>query len=382
MLYLGEFLSPQNSISDGQDRLTKYFYFRPDLYENPDADLENIFIIKNMAEFPKRLDPLEENNLYVVDTIEVSKRISDEEPGVKNVSYIVTATYDLKENIDNRESGTSASAEADVQVDENEELVNSILPWKQRAEITWTPTEVVVPFNKGYNPDSSDTDTMYNVVNSAGNRLLADTQRYRFEISFVKNYAKNTTFATVMEPYLNLEAFKFAEKSLGGMPTFPSGTLLMLPPSITKQYIELEVPDEDSEDEGKTKKVLSGYYNTSVKLIYDPQGWDKELLDIGTMAKFNGNTQAEQIYMLTVSDENGTVQSGYPKYTNFAECLKAQAEALDTNASVAAEAITEPLPLDGAGRIYSAAIADPFRYPYKVRKFRQYKFKSFTEFPW
>jgi hypothetical protein len=39
MQYLGEFLSPTNSISQDQDKLVKYFYFRPDKYENPEADL-------------------------------------------------------------------------------------------------------------------------------------------------------------------------------------------------------------------------------------------------------------------------------------------------------------------------------------------------------
>ena len=73
------FLSPTNSIGIDEDRLVKYFYFRPDNYEDPDADLENIFIIKSLEQFPKRYDLLAENNAYAVDTIEVSKRISDEE---------------------------------------------------------------------------------------------------------------------------------------------------------------------------------------------------------------------------------------------------------------------------------------------------------------
>lgn len=103
MQYLGDFLSPSNSIGLGEDKLVKYFYFRPDKYEDPTADLENIFIIKAMEEFPQRYDLLAENNLYAVDTIEVSKKISDDEMGVEAVSYIVTAHYDLLTNIQARE---------------------------------------------------------------------------------------------------------------------------------------------------------------------------------------------------------------------------------------------------------------------------------------
>ena len=103
MQYLGEFLSPNNSIAQDQDKLIKYFYFRPDKYDDPDADLENIFIIKAMEEFPKRLDKLAENEEYAIESIEVSKKLGDDEIGVQDVSYVVTATYDLLENINKRE---------------------------------------------------------------------------------------------------------------------------------------------------------------------------------------------------------------------------------------------------------------------------------------
>jgi hypothetical protein len=39
MQYLGEYLLPTNSISKDTDKLTKLFYFRPDKYDNPDADI-------------------------------------------------------------------------------------------------------------------------------------------------------------------------------------------------------------------------------------------------------------------------------------------------------------------------------------------------------
>ena len=124
MQYLGEYLAPVNSIALDSDTLTKYFYFRPDMYDNPDADLENIFIIKNMQQFPKRYDLLSENNLYAVDTIEVNKKVTEEEGDAnKKVSYVVVASYDLLENIRSRENqnsgGDSANADAEINVDKN-----------------------------------------------------------------------------------------------------------------------------------------------------------------------------------------------------------------------------------------------------------------------
>ena len=197
MQYLGEFLSPTNNISQGQDQLTKYFYFRPDKYDNPDADLENIFIIKAMPQFPKRLDRLSENNAYAVDSIQVSKKVEDDSSSIKEVSYVVTATYDLWENIDKRdaqvdenESNTEINNSYDVDEDGNQ--VNSTTPpWKMKATWNFQPIEVVLPFTKAYNYTSGaerwsgrDVD----VVNGARDVLLAETQRYQLEIIFIVEY--------------------------------------------------------------------------------------------------------------------------------------------------------------------------------------------------
>lgn len=155
MQYLGDFLSPSNSIGLDEDKLVKYFYFRPDKYEDPTADLENIFIIKAMEQFPKRYDLLSENNLYAVDTIEVSKKISDDEMGVKAVSYIVTANYDLLTNIRAREDsgGTDSGDTGDTkpELDEDGNLKTPATPpWKNPAKWSWQGTTVVVPFTKAY----------------------------------------------------------------------------------------------------------------------------------------------------------------------------------------------------------------------------------------
>lgn len=302
MQYLGEFLSPTNSISQDQDKLTKYFYFRPDKYENPDADLQNIFIIKNMAQFPNRKDLLSENALYAVDNIEVSKRLSDEQSGVVNVSYVVTATYDLLTNIQKRESGSSggggSSSSTNVELDEDgNKVTKETPPWKLRAKVSWQPIALNVAFTKAWNNGQRTT----NVVNTAGNRIIAQTQRYQMEITYIKSYLDTfpnlSNFDSTLQPYVNAANcqwdFIFNNK------LFPANTLLILPPSCQLEYWQ------QTDNQGNV--TYTPYYTYTVKMIYDPQNWDKKLLNMGNRANFGNGLRNETIYQLTVTKEDGTI---------------------------------------------------------------------------
>lgn len=371
MQYLGEFLSPQNTISLDQDQMVKYFYFRPDSYDDPNADVENIFIIKSMEEFPKRYDLLSENNLYAVDSIEVSKRLSDEDTSVNNVSYVVKATYDLLINIQNRESGgssgSSASAEADVDID-GDPVTNETPPWKLRGTWSFTPTEVVVPFTKGWN--STFTNQNVNIVNSAGDMINAETKRYQFEIVYTKNLSSaNTAFDNVMAPIVNNSAF---DLYFDGRPPFPSGTLLMLPPTSTLQY------HQTTNTSGEVE--YTPYFTYTVRIIYDNKGWKKNLLNTGIRAKFSSNGISEQIYMLTISSPNGVILDGYPQYVSFSAALQQQAASQQTGNIVSVEAVTEPLPLTSTGAIDMNVINDPVNNTIVELNFDQYKMQSFSGF--
>ena len=239
MEFLGEFLSPNNSIAQDQDKLTKYFYFRPDKYDNPDADLENIFIIREMDEFPKRLDKLAENEAYAIESIEVSKRVSDDQVGVQDVSYVVTATYDLLENIKKREDqgggGSSSSSDTSSEkVDENGNGVTSeTKPWEYRAKWNFQPLEVAVPFKKAYGVNGNYTGSAnVNVLNSAKCMLLAETKRYQLEITYQKNYASPQKWESILRPYTNQNSFDLDFDYRG---SFPAGTLLLLPPTFSTE---------------------------------------------------------------------------------------------------------------------------------------------------
>lgn len=385
MQYLGEFLSPNNSISQDQDKLTKYFYFRPDKYENPDADIENIFIIKGMNEFPKRLDLLAENSAYAIESIEVSKRVSDEETGVKNVSYVVTATYDLLENISKRENSggggsPSAEAESSSSVDINGNKVTAdTKPWEMRGKWSFKPIETVVPFLAGYNvplnaTEWGDNEKTVNVVNKAGTRILAETKRYQLEITYQKNYQySQDTWENMLGCYINSDEFNCAYDYRGA---FQPMTLLILPPTNSIEFYE-----ETYTENGVEKKRWTPYFSYTVTMIYDPQKHVKKLLNVGTMAKFGGPLPFEQIYQVTVTNESGTILDGYPKYTSASDALREHQMQSKSGNVVSVEAVSEPLPLTATGGIDYAAMRDPLNNPYVTLPFIEYPGRKFSTLP-
>jgi hypothetical protein len=390
MQYLGEFLSPNNSISQDQDKLTKYFYFRPDRYDNPEADIENIFKIKDMPEFPKRLDKLSENQAYAIESIEVSKRISDEETGVKKVSYIVTATYDLLENIKKREhsggGGTSEKQDTSVTIyvdEDGNKIVGQIPPWKQRASWNFQPIELTVPFLKAYiaNSDYWNKPSI-DVVNSAGNVIMTETKKFQLEITYQKNYKEPQEWEWIIEPFVNSKAFNLDFDYRG---YFEPKTLLLLPPTYSTQWAEIDRLDAEGnperDDEGNLIKDIVRYYSYSVRMIYDPEGHDKKLLDIGTYAKFGSDPKPSQIWELSIADANTGMLIGEPKFVSASEVLKEQASAVKNNRIVNASPVTEPVPLTSAGTIDALALTDPVNYPIRTLKFTKYSGMDFNELP-
>lgn len=368
MQFLGEFLSPTNSIGIDEDRLVKYFYFRPDNYEDPDADLENIFIIKSLEQFPKRYDLLAENNAYAVDTIEVSKRISDEEVGVTKVSYVVTANYDLLENIKKRENTGEEPTEdsgSEGPDEDGNEITSETKPWKYRAKWTRNNSTIVVPFDRCY---GNDNIRSLPVLNSAGDRLISETEKYRTNFTYSKSYQEQQTkFDSTMFPCVNSKEYWFPGDY---MDFFPAGTLLMLMPNLTVEYLE-------ETENGKVK--FTPYYNYEIQFIADYAGWDKELLNIGTRARFNGGP-AEDIYHLVVYANENAATPETDTYTNLARVLVEKRRGEAAGKIVTGERVTEPMPLTLTGELDLPAILNPGA-SYNTLTFRQYQYHDFSTFP-
>lgn len=397
MEYLGEFLSPQNNISLDQDQIIKYFYFRPGNYDDPEADIENIIALKQEEEFPKRYDPLTEMPEYQVDTISVSKRVTDEEPGVKQVSYIVTATYDLSGNIKKREetgssSGGSSSPSEEPStggtsfIDEDgNKIVGEIFPWKQRATWSTQPIELTVPFIKAYNYVQDDVwgEQNVDVLNSAKSRILAETRKYQLEITYTKNYEEPQTWDTLLTPYLNADDFDLDFDFRG---SFNPKQLLLLPPSCNRQYGEFTKYDSDGnpevDNDGNTIKEIKPYYTYTVRMIFDPDGHDKTLLDVGTYAIFGSETKPSQIWEVSVVSADGVVENnGQSRYTSATEALKIQSQGLAAGKTVYAAPVSEPLPLNQDGTIFLSAITDPVNNPYRTLTYTPYAGINFADLP-
>lgn len=371
MEYLGEFLSPKNNIAKDSDRITKYFYYRPSQYDsNTDEQTQTIFTLKQLSGFPQRYDKLSEDNDYLIDQIEVSKRIDDTQNGVKRVSFVVTAIYDLQSNIRKRQSsGGGGSSSDDTQrdkyVDEDGHLVTGATkPWKMAATYSWTPISVEKPFIKGY--DNNNTLNV-DIVNKANRRLLCSSQRYRFQLNWSKSYNATQSMYNLTQPFINSNDHTFNCLSQ----TFPAGTLLILPPSYNKAWYQ-------NRDEQEQPTTYDPYYTYNVKILYDPQGWKKKLLNVGTQANFNNQVKAEQIYCLTEVSVDNT--SYTITYTNMTGVLQAKKASQTNGKTVSYQAVTQALPLTNTGAIYIAAMNDPISNPYIVLQYNQYKSMSFATF--
>ena len=228
MQYLGEFLSTTNSISEDQDTITKYFYYRPDKYDDPDADLETIFDLRAVSGFPQIGDLLSENNNYQITSIDINKRLDDTTKGVKNVSYVVTCTYGRTASIVFMEGYFTKKIEAKKNGDPAD---NRTPPWEMQNTYTRTPVQVEIPLIKSYDNNNNQT---VDVVNTAGKRLLASTSRYRFEYSvkirerYQQSYYNNVSGCMINDSYWDPET--------RGIGPFPAKTCLIFPPTWNWQY--------------------------------------------------------------------------------------------------------------------------------------------------
>jgi len=332
-----------------------------------------------MTEFPKRYDLLSENTAYAVDTIEVSKKLSNDDLGIERVTFLATCQYDLLENILKREEETEdepAQEEEDTsddKYDEDDNKVNKATPtWKLKAKFSYQYQERQVPLLSGFNANNSPSVA---IVTTAGDYIETMTSKYIMEINYQKNYEEaQYNFDVLMEPYTNTEAVQFT--SILPEKTFPSGTLLILPPTYSRELWETEETTN-----GNTTKVVKPYHSYSVKLLYNPDGWTKRLLNCGVRAKFSGS-KSEQIYNLTLTDSNGLLMDGYPKYVSLSEVVAAQNKSVSNNTVVGYEAITVPIFLDENGKIaLNSQGGSDSASNYKSLEFKVYKSTSFGVFP-
>lgn len=361
MQYLGEFLSTVNNINDSEDRVVKYFYYRPDRYDDHSANLENIFVLRSQPNFPKIGDRLSENNNYQITDIDIEKRVDDTNTGVKNVSYVVTCTYNSIGKIQIGYGDDEDRRRIDEDKNGNKVTI-STPPWLLRNTYTRNIISVEVPFIKGYN---STNEQVIDVLNSAGKRLLASSTRYRFEYTInLKTEELDDTLANLSGAVINDDEWI---PNTDGLTLFPEKTCLLVPPSYSVRY--WQPPSASVEAD------YQQYFEYNVKFIYDPTGWDKTLLNIGTYARFNGTDQpSEQIYSYRTLDSSTSIWSSL-QFGNLEMVQDAISQYSPSGVNY--EKVTEPLPLTPSGQLDLAAIRSPETNPYRTKPFQEYPTYNF-----
>ena len=249
---------------------------------------------------------------------------------------------------------------------------------------SFQPKEVVIPFLKAYkytDGDTSWTAKTVDVRNAAKSRLLSETVRYQLEITYTKTYRNPQSWENITQAFVNSDTVNFTFDYRG---TFAPKTLLIKPPTYSRQWTEVDVLDNNNQpviENGKVKKELVDYYTYTITMIHDPQGHDKKLLNVGTYALFGNDPVPRQIWEVTKIDSNtGSVIDGFPKWLSSSDALKEQALALNQGQQVTASPISEPVPLTDAGFIDEAAIRDP-TIQYKTLTFVQYPGMRFSNLP-
>lgn len=128
--------------------------------------------VKSHPLFPERKAELKENNAYIIDTIEVSKKLSNDELGIERVTFLVTCQYDLRENIEAREnetedepsSGGDEGTSDDKYDDEDNKITKDTPPWKLKAKFSYQYQERQVPLLSGFSANNKPTIAIVNTA--------------------------------------------------------------------------------------------------------------------------------------------------------------------------------------------------------------------------
>ena len=234
-------------------------------------------------------------------------------------------------------------------------------PWKLGAfNVSISSVSESAPFVKGYDSNGTARD----VVNTAGSRLVTETQRYLTQISFSFCVDANKTTSPPVNRSPSINAG--VENVIGYR--FPAFTGLLQPMNA-----ELVV------EYGDGGKVSRRYWQISATILYNPQTHKKETLNVGTMAKFArpGSTQIDDIpkpiYQYTPWDSTQTEVNMMkrPQFGSIDHVIAAKikyAKLFPANQykerfdELPWHEMTEPLPLNMDGTIDTGALLGGAQY--------------------
>lgn len=123
---------------------------------------------------------------------------------------------------------------------------------------------------------------------------------------------------------------------------------------------ETLIIDYDS-DGSETRR----YWQVDVRIQVNYNTWELELLNVGTMARFDDKLGNIYRYTPWTSSDASSNMNIEPKYGSIDDVMKAQKEYMDktgeTSTRIPYEEITEPMPLDEDGGLDENAIKNPSR---------------------
>ena len=245
-------------------------------------------------------------------------------------------------------------------------------PWEldaQNVQVGYT-TEPS-PLLYGYNREG----IRLQLLNSAGSRLLIEGQSIIRQISFtfcVKDGRSG-------EAPINNAAIinKSSEKAAGY--TFEKFCAMLMP--MNANFIQ------DVDDEGE---IYRRYWQIEAVILENNNSWEREALDVGTMAVFKDGEAAQPIYQYTPwTSLDPTKNLGIaPTFGSIDDVLRAKIRLANSGSSsdwnknfdsLPYSEVTEPLPLIN-GRVYIEAIKNPQAYPYKKGAYFESKPGSWNKY--
>lgn len=246
------------------------------------------------------------------------------------IQVLWTGTYKMNRSTD--KSSDESAADVD--------------PWDLGAQdIQMGFSTEQAPMTMGYDEKGKLVD----LKNSARCAINAETSKTLTDLTFlycVKAKSSNEP------PLFQTPIINSTSETVAGF-TIPAmcGMLMPVSPRLIVEY-----EDDDPSDEKRR------YWEISVHIKLNPNGWIKEFLDVGTMAIFDAGIP-EPIYQYQSNGDDPT-----PVYGSIHMLRKAQIEYEKKNPGqkMSWTEVTEPLPLQN-GKIYLNALKDTVNSYNKIR---------------
>lgn len=242
-------------------------------------------------------------------------------------------------------------------------------PWELGAtQVSIRTSSSNKPFIVGYNPT---TGALEQVLNSAGCRIEAETQKNDLVISFTYCVKGNRTPPVNKDPIINssnviVAGYVFAPQTAKLMP------------------LQAELIVDYNSDGTESRR----YWNIKAEIIYKKEGHAREFLDVGSLARFKNSSGVidptpKPIYQYTPwtskeinkkEDTRATIGSLdmviQAKHT-YAQLYSSSATSVDYQRAwdeLPFNEITEKLPLRADGTVFVEAMKDPIKYPYHKKR--------------